>query len=451
MRNHMAYLAMVAGCESLNGADTQGIENEDLGNGNEGGSLGNGDLPTSTDAAVEEVRADLAEAVNVVEEAAQAVEAASTALESHEEAVEALVEEVAGMESMLNSGSFSPIAFADKYNRAVKYHVALGGANMNRCGAESINDVATARLFSVAGIEGFMDSVKAGAGKAIDFIRSIFNSMINFFVGMVDQSKAMERRSSQLLDRLNKKGQLREKIKLGGWNIGCDYESSGLKGIEGVTGSDMFDLVSNSLPAFMDLSKNMNGINAAGFKTAYKNVTGDIKGVAKALGTPNVSDKGDHTNILMVHAGFKIFATFDEKYEKEEEMISAAKSIKLQFGKAEGSEKFSKGEASLKANIGELKGALATVKEYVNEIRSSKVQAKFSKASRDQVIGNLNVAIKAADGAGGTGDEKKKQAKESIALCKAIYVSSSNLANTMTRLYSYLARQLLDAVAAHIA
>jgi hypothetical protein len=79
----------------------------------------------------------------------------------------------------------------------------------------------------------------------------------------------------------------------------------------------------------------------------------------------------------------------------------------------------------------------------VTEIRSSKVQQKFSKSERDRVIGTLNVASK-------SNSDKKADNDKAIALCKAIFVSSSALTTTMTKLYVYLAKQIMDAVQAHI-
>lgn len=398
----------------------------------------------ATDLAVEEVRADVAEAVAEVESLADAVEEIKEELKDQEEAVEELVEEVGGMEGLLASGQFSALAFSQKYNRALKLNAKLGGQNFSTMGAESISDAATARLAAVSGIEGFMETVKSGAKKAVEYIKHIFNTVINFFVGMFNTAAALERRQKQLAERV-KGATLKDKIKLGGWNIGCDYATNGLKGLEALANHSMFELTSSTLPNFMDLGKNLDGIDAAKFKSAYGALTNDLKAVAKAVGkVSEKADASDKRTVLGSHAGFRIFAMFEEKFENDAQMVAAARSIKVSFGKTEEAKKFSTGEVATKVSTpSDLLGALGAVKSYVEEIRSSKVQQKFSKAERDRVVGTLTVASK-------TNESKKEGNAKAIDLVKAIFVSASGLTITMEKLYAYLARQLMDAVQAHI-
>lgn len=440
-RSSLEYLMMVAGTESLNGGDTGGENSTGL--NDDGLGAGNAD---SVEAAVEEARADTAEAQVVVEQAAQAAEAAAVVLEEHEETLAELVEEVAGVESMRTGATpFNGIAFADRYNRCVKLNTLLGGRDFNRCGAESLNDLASAKLYAVAGVEGFMDTIKAGASKAIEFIKGIFNSMINFFVGLKSTADGLERQAKTLSATISSK-EPKSKIKLGSWNIGCDYANAGLRGIDGILHAGVFDLISSSLPAFMDLSKKLDGIDVGTFRTAYKKVTEDIKELAKAAGKPNVNQTNDKTSVLMVHAGFRVFAAFSEKFETEAEAVSAARSIKLTFGKTDDAGKFTKGESDIKASKAQLESTLKGVHDYVAELRDSKVAAKFSKAERDRVIGTLNVQIKSDHS---ESDGKRESAKKAIDLCKAIYVSASSLTSSVDRLYIYLANQILGAVKAH--
>lgn len=438
-RSHLDYLHMHAGMQSLNGGNTDGE-----GSGTEEG--GTSTDTTNIEAIVEQARADTAEAQVIVEQAAAAAEEASDALETNEELLEELAEEVAGVESMLSGGTgFQALAFADRMNRCNKLNTLLGGRDFGRCGAESLNDLGTARLYAVQGVEGFMDTLKAGANKAIEFIKGIFNSMINFFLGLKSTADGLERQARTLGETIKSK-EPKSKINLGGWNVGCDYEKSGLKGIEGILHAGVFDLVSNSLPSFMDLSKKLDGVDMGSFRTAYKKVTDDLKEVAKAMGTPNVSQTAEKTNVLMVHAGFRVFATFNEKYESDVEAVAAARSIKLSFGKTEDAGKLSKGTVDNKSSKGQLESTLKGVNDYVTELRNSKVSNKFSKAERDRVIGTLTVQIKTDHGEDAT---KRDAAKKAIDLCKAIYVSSSSLTSSLDRLYIYLANQLIGAVKAH--
>lgn len=439
-RSSLDYLMMVAGTESLNGGDTGG---ESENNAGAGGTTVDTD---NIEAAVEQARADTAEAQVVVEQAAQAAEEAAVVLEQHEEVLQELVEEVAGVESMRSGATtFNGMAFADRYNRCVKLNAQLGGRDFNRCGAESLNDLASAKMFSVAGVEGFMDTIKAGASKAIEFIKGIFNSMINFFVGLKSTADGLERQAKTLSATISSK-EPKSKIKLGSWNIGCDYANAGLRGIDGILHAGVFDLISSSLPAFMDLSKKLDGVDVGQFRTQYKKVTDDIKELAKAAGKPNVNQTADKTSVLMVHAGFRVFASFSEKFETEAEAVAAARSIKLTFGKTDDAAKFTKGESDIKASKAQLESTLKGVHDYVAELRDSKVSAKFSKAERDRVIGTLNVQIK---GDHSEGDAKRESAKKAIDLCKAIYVSASTLTSSVDRLYIYLANQILGAVKAH--
>jgi len=408
----------------------------------EPGSTG-GAVTEATEVALEEVRADVAESVAEVEQLAEAVAEVQEELKEHEETVEELTEEVGGLEALLSAGQFSSTAFAQKYNRALSLNAKLGGKNFSTLGAESISDAATARLASVTGVEGFMDTLKAGASKAIEYIKHIFNTVINFFVGMVSAASGLARRKEMLSGYLDKK-QVKEEVKLGGWNVGCDYEAEGVDGIGKLLLSSAFDITHDSLPKFMDLGKNLDGVNVSAFKTAYNALIGDIKGVAKDAGKTSEKATGDKHTVLGTHAGFRIFAVFDEKIEKDEDCIKAARSIKISFGKTEEAKKFADGKSvKVKATSTQLKGLLKSVDDYVTEIRSSKVQQKFSKSERDRVIGTLNVASK-------SNSDKKADNDKAIALCKAIFVSSSALTTTMTKLYVYLAKQIMDAVQAHI-
>ena len=422
----------------------QGMESLINGEEHEGGG-GENQHVEATEVVLEETRANLAEAVAEVEQLAESAGQLAEELKDQEETVEELVEEVAGMEGLLASGQFSSLAFAQKYNRGLKLNAKLGGQNFSTMGAESISDAATARMASVSGMEGFMESVKAGASKAIEYIKHIFNSVIAFFVGMFNAAAGLEKRQKALLARLKGDVKLREKVKLGSWNIGLDYAAEGLRGLESLASSSMFSIVDGALPAFMELGKNLDGIDASKFKSAYGALIADIKAMAKDVG--KVSEKTDSNDkhiVLGARAGFRVFAVFEEKYETEEQMIAAARSIKISFGKTEDAKKFSTGEVTNKVTSkGALESAVNGVKDYVEAIRSSKVQQKFSKAERDRVVATLNVKTK-------TDGDTKDANNKAIALCKAIFISSSALTMSVQKLYVNLAKQRMDAVQAHI-
>lgn len=419
----------------------QGVE--DLINGVEpAGGAGEEHIADAGEAIVEAVKVEVAEAVAEIEQVAQEVEVLRTEVEKQDEALDELQEEIGGMESMLASGNFSPASFAHSYNKALRLNAKLGGQSFNTLGAESISDAATARISAVTGMEGFMDTVKKGAGKAVEFIKHIFNTVINFFVGMVSTTAALERRQKQLDARLEK-ADLKDKIKLGAWNVGFDYASGGMKAADQFLASPFSDIMGVSLPAFVELGKS-ESINASSFKTAYAKLIGDIKGVAKAAaGNATEKGEGDKRSVIGAHAGVRVFVVYEDKYESDDEIVSAARSIKISFGKTEEAKKFSTGESPVKASKAQLKAALKGVGEYVHAIRDSKIQQKFSKAERDRVIATLNLKTK-------TEGKGKDENGKAIALTRAVYSTGSSLTTSLNNFYVRIAKQLMDAVQAHI-
>lgn len=404
---------------------------------------GPGEEGQATEVAIAEVQAEINEAIAEVEQLEDAVVEVKEELQEHEETVEELAEEVSGLEAFLESGQYGSVAFTKQYNRCVKLNAKLGGASTARLGAESVSDAATARLASVQGIEGFMETVKAGANKAVEFIKHIFNTVINFFVGMVSVATGLERRM-KMLEGYTSSKQVKEEVTLGSWNVGVDYEANGFAGVDNLVNDSLFKITHDALPAFLDLGN--GAIAPAAFKTAYKKLIDEIRAAAKDTG--KVTEKGgaeDKRTVLGTHAGLRFFAVFDDKYETDAEMLSAARSVKVSFGKTEEAKKFASGKkVKAKADVTELRKRLGTVKDYIKELRESKVQQKFSKAQRDKVIGTLSVAAKTHDAAG------KEANKNAIPLVKAIYGTSAGLTTTLNKLYAYLGKQILDAVAAHL-
>lgn len=426
----MNILAMYAGVESALSGEPD--------NGNADAQV------AEIEVALEENRADLAEAIVEVQELGAEVEQLAEELEKHEETVEELEEEVAGLESMLGSGQYTSNGFARGFSRAQRLNAKLGGRNFNTLGAESISDASSARMASVQGLEGFMDTLKSGASKAIEYIRHIFNTVINFFVGMFSTAAGLEKRAKSIKARLGRETKLKEKVKLGKWNLGLDYASSGVSGLNDLVTSSFLDVLDGPLPAFMEAGKATDGIDAAKFKTAYKSLTDTLKGMAKAVGTvTDKADKSEKRMVLGVHAGFRLMVSFEDKYETDAEIIAAARSIKVSFGRAGDGKELVTGEVASKVtSVGALEAILKGVDDYVASIRNSKVQQKFSKAERDRIIGTLNVASKSK------ADDKEGNDK-AISLVKAIFVSASALTISIEKLYASLARQRMDLVEAH--
>lgn len=417
---------------------------EDLLNNPEEHDAGNLGGEATGDAAIATVQAEVAEAVAELEQVSAEVQELRVELEEHEETVEELQEEVAGQESMLSGAStFSAAAFAHSYNKSLRLNAKLGGQSMTRMGAESISDAATAKIAAVTGQEGFMESIKNAAKKAIEFIKTIFNSVINFFVGLFSSAEGLNRRKAQLEEKLKKTEKLKDKIKLGSWNIGVDYAKNG---------ADILDkgaftkVLSESLPAFVDIGKSLDGVNASGFKSAYGKLIADIKEVIKDVaGTPSEkADKGDKRQVLAARAGFSIYLSYEDKYESEEEILAAARSVRLSFGKSEGAKEFTKGEEiAVKASKAQLQGLLNTVGASVSVLRDSKITQKFSKSERDRVVATLTVKTK-------ENASTKEENGKAIQLVRALYSTGSSLTVSMNKLFVAQGKQALDLVAAHI-
>lgn len=420
-----------------------GIESALSGEPQEGGAGPDGQV-AEIEVVLEEHRADLAEAIVEVQELGAEVEALAVELEEHEEAHEELAEEVAGLESMLGSGQYSSNGFARGYARAQRLNAKLGGQNFNTLGAESISDASSARMASVSGVESFMDTLKGGANKAIEYVRHIFNTVINFFVGMFSTAAGLEKRAKSIKARLGRDLKLKDKVKLGKWNVGIDYANKGVSGLNDLVSNTFLHVLDGPLPAFMEVGKATDGIDAAKFKTAYKGLTDSLKAMASAVGTvTDKADKSDKRMVLGVHAGFRLMVSFEEGYETDAEIVAAARSIKLSFGRAGDAKDLVTGEAANKVtSAAGLEAILKGVADYVEAIRTSKVQQKFSKAERDRVIGTLNVASK-------TKADSKEGNEKAISLIKAIFVSSSALTISIEKLYAALARQRMDLVEAH--
>lgn len=420
----------------------QGMEDL-LNNPEEGGAAGI-IVEGSGDAAVETVKAEVAEAMAELEQVSAEVQELRADLEEHEEVVEELQEEVAGQEAMLSGAStFSAAAFAHSYNKSLRLHAKLGGESLTRMGAESISDAATAKIAAVTGQEGFMESIKNGAKKAIEFIKHIFNTVINFFVGLFSSAEGLNRRRAQLEEKLKKAEKLKDKVKLGQWNIGVDYVKNG---------ADILDkgpftkVLAEALPAFIESGKNLDGINASGFKSAYGALIAAVKEVIKDVaGTPSEkSDKSDKRQVLAARAGFSIYLAYEDKYETEEEILAAARSVKLSFGKTEGAKEFAKGEeVDVKASKAQLQGLLNTVASSVSVMRDSKITQKFSKAERDRVVATLTVKTK-------ENASTKEENGKAIQLVRALYSTGSSLTVSMNKLFVAQGKQALDLVAAHI-
>jgi hypothetical protein len=408
-------------------------------NGFEELELNGGTLPVEVTAAAEDAaRAEVAEVQVELEQQGQEIEELRAEVANQDEALEEVQELVSGMESMLGSGSFHSQSFASLYNRAAKLNTVLGGASVDRCGTESMTDAATALVMARTGMESFMETVKGYAKKAIEVIKHIFNTIINFFVGLVNAAEKLDRRATQIGERLEKTEKLKEKVKLGGWNVLFDYEKHGL-----AEGTEGWGTTLGALRGFADVASDVNKVSVASFNSAYGSLVSAIKGDAKKDVGAAEKSEGDKKVLIGMSAGIRVHAEMKDGSAKDlAEAAEMARSVKLFFGTGD-AKKLTSGESAPKADKAKLKSALAEVKAIASQLRSDKVSAAFSKSVRDKVIGTLNV-VKADD------KEKEKEVNAQVALVRAVYSSASSATQAVNKQLVRCANWTCDAVAAHI-
>jgi hypothetical protein len=395
------------------------------------------------DAVEDVVKTEIAEVTVAIEEQSQQVEQLVAKVDDLEEAVEEATEVVEGMESLINSGNFNSLAFANLYNRGVKLGNKLGAdIQGERMGAESITDASTAQMYARQGMESIMDSIKEYGRKAIEFIKHIFNTVINFFVSIFDKAAAMERRCDQLKKRLEDGSKIKEQIKLGSWNVYIDYAKGGL----GAGTTKGFESALAAITKLTELGKNVSGISLEDFKSAYSALIAAIKSDAKAAGKYNEKKAGTHDVLIGVIHGIRIQASYiDSEIKTMAEAANAARSLKFVVMKDPEAKKLTSGaDVKAKHDKSALLKEIADVRKVGQVIREGKVAKAFSSAERDRVVGSLN-AIKAGD------NDKAADVNGKVTLVKAVYSSTSSVTTSMTKYMINSAAAVLDCVAAHIA
>jgi len=325
--------------------------------------------------AEDSVRAEVAEVQVILEQQGQEIEELREEVKQQDEAVEEIQEVVEGLESLISSGQFNSTAFASMYNRAAKLNTKLGGVAIERCGVESMSDAATAQIMARAGMEGFMESVKGYAKKAIEVIKHIFNTVINFFVSIFDKAAAVERRCEQLKKRLEGGSKVKETVKLGGWNVYVDYAKGGMSGVK----TKGFESSLGAVAKLTELGKNVNGITLDEFKSAYSGVVAAIKSDAKSAGKYNEKKAGTHDVLIGVINGIRIQASYiDSDIKNMADAANAARSLKLVVMKDPEAKKLVGGsDVKAKLDKSALLKEIADVKNAANEIRQAKIAKTF--------------------------------------------------------------------------
>lgn len=407
-------------------------------NGFEELELNGGTLPVEVTTAVEEaVSKEIAEVQLDMEQVSQVVEELRDEVEKQDEAVEEIQEVIEGLESMIGSGTFHSGAFANLYNRAAKLNTVLGGKAVGRCGVEALSDAATAQITARDGLESFMDTVKGYAKKAVEVLKHIFNTMINFVVGLVSSAEKLTRRHAQLSEKVSAAEKVKEKVNLGGWNVLFDYEKNGLnKEAEGWSATQA------ALANFANVAKEATKVELSTFNGAYAALLAALKKDAKADVNASEKTEGNKKTLIGQAGGVRIHAEMKDGTAKDlKEAAEFARSVKINF--STGGEVKTSGEVAPKADKSMLNTVLGRVKTSITALRSGKVNEAFSKGQRDKVIGSLNV-VKADD------KEKSDEVNAQIGLVRAVYSTSSSVAQAVSKQLVRTTNWSLDAVAAHV-
>jgi len=400
------------------------------------------------DAAEAAVSAEIGEVTAVLEEQTAEIEKLVDKVDDLEEAVEEVEEAVEGMESMLNSGNFHSVSFANMYNRALRLAEKLPapeGQLMlgDRVGAENMTDAATAQLFARAGIESFVERVKEYGKKAVEFIKHIFNQVINFFVSLFNKADGLTRREGQLRKRLNDGAKIKDKVKLGGWNVYVDYATDGLtsaskkdKGATDNTGKALADLIKSASKA--------GSMTVADLKSKHAALVAGIKSDAKAYGKYNEKKNGSKDVVLAQKAGIRFIANFSEPtINNFGEAAAAIRSVKLTMVKAPEAKKMSSGEVKAKTDKTGLVATLDNVKGLIAEIRADETSKLMTASTRDALIGNLN-NLKAAN------SDKGAEVDGQVNVIKAVFSLAAQVSSNTNKAKINAAGAYLDGVAAHL-
>lgn len=382
---------------------------------------------------VSEIRAEIAEANQEIQEQGEVLDEVAEQVDSIEEAQEEVAELVEGMESLLSSGNFDSKAFAALYNQANTICVKRlgGGVEGTRLGAENLYDASTAATAARDGMEGFMDKVKSAGTAAINFIKKIFNTIVNFFVGLVNKGKGIIRKATGLRETLKKSDtKLKEKVKLGGWNGYIDYESKGLA----VKSAELVNAQSN-LATYAGL---LDGeITLEGFKSAYDKLVSELKKDISAAG----ASKDEKGTLVAQIAGIRVLFSHGEgSVDDLSKAASLARGMSLRTAKADTFSKLTSGEVAPKLNAGALTAICTGVITKVEQLQKAKVDEKFSSAKRDKLIGYLNASAKSED----------KDTGAKVNLVKAVCSSAASLTRSLNSLTMNFLEAQIDGVSAHV-
>ncbi|AGB07234.1 hypothetical protein [Vibrio phage VP4B] len=169
---------------------------------------------------VETVRAEN-EANEVASEITAMVKESDQRVE-HETELEQVVD---GLEFLKQNPN--PQAMVLLYDRADRLHVKLGGQTTKpRAGLESI-DTRTLDAHVIVGCESFMDTLKQGADNTLQFLKSIWKRLVEYFKAKFSETGKMKKRAEELKKKLQDGAELKDDPKAGPWYQFLEYAKKG--------------------------------------------------------------------------------------------------------------------------------------------------------------------------------------------------------------------------------
>lgn len=171
---------------------------------------------------------DDVEAIRAENEASETASEIATMVKESEQHIELereLEQTIDGMEFLKQNPN--PQAMLLLYDRADKLHVKLGGQSTKpRAGMESV-DTRTLEAHMIVGNESFMDTLKKGADNTLEFLKSIWKRLVDFFKSKFSETGKIKKRAEVLKKKLNDGAELNDSPQAGPWFNFLEYTKKG--------------------------------------------------------------------------------------------------------------------------------------------------------------------------------------------------------------------------------
>lgn len=406
----------------------------------------------SSDQVVElEQDLELAELKKEVAAQSEEIENLEEKIEETEEVVEELADVVEGVEALLKQPSLDRVSIALLYNRADKLNVKLCGKSHQVIdGNEAFSDDQVLRTHVVAGLEGFMETLKKAGAAAADMIKRIYYLLLDFVKSFFDRAPALKKKAEAVARQIGS-STFKDKVNLGGWNRYFKDNN--------VTGSDgLYEALSQgveTLGKYIESLKNPD--NVAENLTEEKLIENTLK-IFKDLGS-SISKNSNSMIMWNTAESFntaggiwlKYYGMGDDDAETFESFIKELKKVKFSFtnnayvAEAGGENPFqTSGEVPAFLTKDQAKQVIASVHADVKRILTLSEQVKQRKAVIDQIT-------KLIPEAKATEPEAVAKRKKVVELIQVLVTKYSNIVKTISEAQVSIGEAKLSAVKAHFA